>query len=94
MEKELINLIIIIGLILLNAYFVLLEFAIVQIRSSQIDALIQNNKRAKKCKIVKDNLNTYLSSTQFDWIVVIDENLESGIGVLATKNEIIDKFLS
>ena len=37
---------------------------------------------------------TYLSSTQFDWIVVIDENLESGIGVLATKNEIIDKFLS
>ena len=64
MEKELINLIIIIGLILLNAYFVLLEFAIVQIRSSQIDALIQNNKRAKKCKIVKDNLNTYLSSTQ------------------------------
>lgn len=65
MQKEIINLILIIGLILLNAYFVLLEFAIVQIRSSQIETLLdKKNKRAKKCKIVKDNLNAYLSSTQ------------------------------
>lgn len=66
MQKEMINLILIVVLILLNAYFVLLEFAIVQIRSSQIDTLLQDksNKRAKKCKIVKDNLNAYLSSTQ------------------------------
>lgn len=66
MENKAINLVIILGLILLNAYFVLMEFAIVQIRMSQIDTLLQtpNNKRAKKCKIVKDNLNAYLSATQ------------------------------
>ena len=66
MQKEIINLVLIIVLILLNAYFVLLEFAIVQVRSSQIDTLLQDkkNKRAKKCKLVKDNINAYLSSTQ------------------------------
>lgn len=71
MKSELINLIVIIILILINAYFVALEFAIVQIRFSQIDALIQEgNKKAIKCKIVKDNLNSYLSSTQLGITVV------------------------
>lgn len=65
MESQLLNIVIILILILVNAYFVALEFAIVQIRSSQIDTLIEEgNKRAKKCKIVKDNVNSYLSSTQ------------------------------
>mgnify|MGYP003155997761 FL=1 len=65
MESELLNIVIILILILVNAYFVALEFAIVQIRSSKIDTLIEDgNKSAKKCKIVKDNINSYLSSTQ------------------------------
>lgn len=65
MESQLLNIVIILILILVNAYFVALEFAIVQIRSSKIDTLIEEgNKRAKKCKIVKDNVNSYLSSTQ------------------------------
>lgn len=65
MESSLIRVIAIIVLILINAYFVALEFAIVQIRASKIDMLIQEgNKRALKCKVVKDNLNSYLSSTQ------------------------------
>lgn len=65
MESEFLNIVIILILILVNAYFVALEFAIVQIRSSKIDTLIEDgNKRAKKCKIVKDNINSYLSSTQ------------------------------
>lgn len=65
MESELLNIVIILILILVNAYFVALEFAIVQIRSSKIDTLIEGgNKSAKKCKIVKDNINSYLSSTQ------------------------------
>ena len=64
MESEFLNIVIILILILVNAYFVALEFAIVQIRSSKIDTLIEDgNKRAKKCKIVKDNINSYLSST-------------------------------
>ena len=71
MESQLLNVIIIGILILINAYFVALEFAIVQIRSSKIDTLIQSgNKRAIKCKIVKDNLNSYLSSTQLGITVV------------------------
>lgn len=71
MRSELISLIAIIILILINAYFVALEFAIVQIRASKIDTLIQKgNKRAVKCKKVKDNLNSYLSSTQLGITVV------------------------
>lgn len=71
MESQLLNVVIIAILILINAYFVALEFAIVQIRSSKIDTLIQEgNKKAKKCKIVKDNLNSYLSSTQLGITVV------------------------
>ena len=71
MKSELINLVAIIILILINAYFVALEFAIVQIRASKIDALIQDgNKKAIKCKTVKDNLNSYLSSTQLGITVV------------------------
>lgn len=65
MESSLIRVVAIAILILINAYFVALEFAIVQIRASKIDMLIQEgNKKALKCKIVKDNLNSYLSSTQ------------------------------
>jgi len=70
MKSEIINLTVIMILILINAYFVALEFAIVQIRSSKIDTLIEKDKRAIKCKIVKDNLNSYLSSTQLGITVV------------------------
>ena len=53
MESSLIRVAAIVILILINAYFVALEFAIVQIRSSKIDMLIQEgNKKALKCKIV------------------------------------------
>ena len=37
---------------------------------------------------------TYLASNKFDWLVIIDENLESGMGILAAKDEIIDNFTS
>lgn len=71
MKSELISIVAIIILILINAYFVALEFAIVQIRASKIDTLIQDgNKKAIKCKTVKDNLNSYLSSTQLGITVV------------------------
>lgn len=71
MKSELISIVAIIILILINAYFVALEFAIVQIRASKIETLIkEGNKKAIKCKIVKDNLNSYLSSTQLGITVV------------------------
>ena len=37
---------------------------------------------------------TYITSNNFDWLVIIDENLESGMGILAAKDEIIDNFTS
>ena len=36
----------------------------------------------------------YITSNKFDWLVIIDENLESGIGVLAANDEVIDNFSS
>lgn len=35
---------------------------------------------------------TYLTSSSFDWVVILDENLESGIGILAAKNKLIEDY--
>ena len=38
---------------------------------------------------------TYLTSNKFDWLVIIDEALESGVGVLLAKSDaIIDNYSS
>jgi hypothetical protein len=37
---------------------------------------------------------TFISSSKFDWIVIIDEELESGIGVIAAADKLIDNFNS
>jgi CBS domain containing-hemolysin-like protein len=56
---------IIILLVLLNAFFVAAEFAIVKIRSSRIETLIEEgNKRAKFVGSIVNNLNAYLSACQ------------------------------
>ena len=47
MESQLLNVVIIAILILINAYFVALEFAIVQIRSSKIDTVIKRQRNVK-----------------------------------------------
>ncbi len=52
-------------LVLLNAFFVAAEFAIVKVRESQIDIKAQTgNALAKISKTVLKNLNSYLSATQ------------------------------
>jgi CBS domain containing-hemolysin-like protein len=59
------DLILIIFLILLNAFFVAAEFAMVKVRSSQIDLKInQGSARAKIAKNIVDNMDRYLSATQ------------------------------
>jgi CBS domain containing-hemolysin-like protein len=56
---------IIIILVLLNAFFVAAEFAIVKIRNSRIDTLIEEgNKRAKFVSRIMNNMNAYLSACQ------------------------------
>jgi CBS domain containing-hemolysin-like protein len=49
----------------LNGFFVACEFAIVKVRGSQLDALIEEgNARAKMVKHVRSHLDAYLSATQ------------------------------
>src|SRR3954468_8550930 len=52
-------------LLLLNAFFVLAEFAAVKVRSSKIEELVnQGNARAKLVQHINENLDEYLSVCQ------------------------------
>ena len=56
---------VIFGLVVLNAFFVASEFAIVKVRSSQLDALEdEGDARAAFTKHVRGHLDAYLSATQ------------------------------
>ncbi len=62
---DILNLVIIAILIALTAFFVTSEFAIVKVRSSRIDQLIEEgNKRALSAKKIITNLDEYLSACQ------------------------------
>ncbi len=55
----------IIALVILNGFFVAAEFSIIKVRSSQLDALIEDgNLRAVFAKHVRGHLDAYLSATQ------------------------------
>ena len=55
----------IIGLVVLNGFFVACEFAVVKVRSSQLDALVDEGEvRATFAKHVRAHLDAYLSATQ------------------------------
>jgi len=56
---------VILGLVVLNAFFVASEFAIVKVRNSQLDALEdEGNLKAVFAKHVRGHLDAYLSATQ------------------------------
>jgi CBS domain containing-hemolysin-like protein len=64
-ESVLLKLLVIGVLVVLNGFFVGCEFAIVKVRSSQLDALIdEGNRRASFVKHVRGHLDAYLSATQ------------------------------
>jgi CBS domain containing-hemolysin-like protein len=53
------------GLVLFNGFFVAAEFALVKIRDTQLDPLVQKgHRRAKLARRVISNLDTYISTTQ------------------------------
>ncbi len=61
----LLKLLVIAGLVALNGFFVACEFAIVKVRSSQLEALIEEgNTRATFVRHVRSHLDAYLSATQ------------------------------
>jgi CBS domain containing-hemolysin-like protein len=60
-----INIVIIVALILFNAFFVAAEFALVKIRETQLDTLVaKGHRRAKIARHIIGNLNSFLSATQ------------------------------
>ena len=55
----------ILGLVLLNGFFVATEFSLIKVRSTQLDSLIEDgDKRAIVARHLRDHLDSYLSATQ------------------------------
>ena len=64
-SKMFLEWVIIMALVLLNGFFVASEFAIVKVRSSQLEALeAEGNARAKTARKALNHLDAYLSATQ------------------------------
>ena len=88
---------IIAGLILINAYFVAAEFALVKVRTSQIDQLVEEGSwAARMTSKALDKLDVYLSASQIgitiaslalgraiqDWVEPLIAGLFLGLGKL------------
>src|SRR6058998_738296 len=59
------NIILVVGLVLFNGFFVAAEFALVKIRDTQLHALVaKGNRRAKVARHIVNHLTSYLSATQ------------------------------
>src|ERR1700722_13979063 len=58
------NLLIILLLVFLNGFFFASEFALVKVRSSQLDALETEDKKVELARRVTSHLDAYLSATQ------------------------------
>jgi CBS domain containing-hemolysin-like protein len=87
------------GLILINGFFVTVEFALVKVRTTQIDQLAeQGNWAAKLTSKALDRLDFYLSASQIgitvaslalgramhDWVEPLVESAFRGMGIRAT----------
>ena len=60
-----VSLLLVAAFLLMNAFFVVAEFAMVRVRPSQVEmALQEGRKGAKAAKIITDNVNDYLSACQ------------------------------
>lgn len=60
------NLVAIVVIVLLNGFFVAAEFALIKVRSSQLDTLVEEgDSRAKLARHITGHLDAYLSCTQF-----------------------------
>jgi len=81
------------GLVLVNAFFVAAEFALVKVRTSQIDQLVEEgNWAAKLTSRALDRLDSYLSASQLGITVAslalgkaIDNTVEPGVRDLVAR---------
>src|SRR5438876_12211747 len=61
----LLKILLVLGLVALNGFFVAAEFALVKVRETQLDALvIKGHRRAKVARHIIAHLNSFLSATQ------------------------------
>ena len=59
------EILVVLGLVLMNGFFVAAEFALVKVRDTQLDMLVvKGERRAKVARSIIGNLNSYLSATQ------------------------------
>lgn len=59
------SLLLVVAFLLMNAFFVVAEFALVRVRKSQLELAVEEGKPgAKKAKDVVENINAYLSACQ------------------------------
>ena len=59
------KILVVLGLVSLNGFFVTAEFALVKIRATQLDTLVmRGHRRARVARSIIANLNAYLSATQ------------------------------
>ena len=64
-ESLLFEIILVIFIVLFNAFFVAVEFSIVKVRSTQLESISdKENQRAKTARKIVANLDKYLSATQ------------------------------
>ncbi len=65
LEGMLVEVLIVLGLVVLNGFFVAAEFALVKVRASQLEALeADGNRRAGTARKAVEHLDAYLSATQ------------------------------
>ena len=58
------SLLLVLFFLLMNAFFVAAEFSLVRVRKSQVEILVdENRKGAKYTKLYADNVNPYLSAS-------------------------------
>jgi CBS domain containing-hemolysin-like protein len=64
-DTHIASLLLVFGLILLNAFFVAAEFALISIRQTRVQELVSTgNRRAKMIQSALDDINAYLSTVQ------------------------------
>ena len=65
LQSTLFEIIIIFAFIFLNSLFVAVEYAIIRVRNSELDPLVQSgNLKAKSAKNVKNHIDRYISASQ------------------------------
>lgn len=90
--KDIFDFFLIIFLVALNGFFVAAEFAIVKVRSTQIQGLAdRGNRRAKMSAKILGHLDAYLSATQLG--ITIASILLGAIGESFMRHRVVDPLL-